>query len=173
MTSHLLLQETDTHRESHNVAVLFEANGVLILKRDYIPRVINQGPFFVGTVEADISDEEQNTFYDVQLFVLSFEDCVLFTFYSKERIHRDSIAGKVDEGHFKRGDNFVKLTEMSYEAFLRHQNDVEDLLPDKESCEESSDLDSEDESQADVVFGGIPLRTSSGRNVVRPDRLDL
>lgn len=166
-------RNTDTHRESHNVAVLFEANSVLILKRDYIPRVINQGPFFVGTVEADISDEEQNIFYDVQLFVPSFEDCVLFTFYGKERIHRDSIAGKVDEGHFERGDNFVKLTEMSYEAFLRHQNDVEDLLPDKESCEESSDLDSEDESQADVVFGGIPLRTSSGRNVVRPDRLDL
>ena len=166
-------RNTDTHRESHNVAVLFEANSVLILKCDYIPRVINQGPFFVGTVEADISDEEQNIFYDVQLFVPSFEDCVLFTFYGKERIHRDSIAGKVDEGHFERGDNFVKLTEMSYEAFLRHQNDVEDLLPDKESCEESSDLDSEDESQADVVFGGIPLRTSSGRNVVRPDRLDL
>ena len=161
-------RNTDTHRESHNVAVLFEANSVLILKCDYIPRVINQGPFFVGTVEADISDEEQNIFYDVQLFVPSFEDCVLFTFYGKERIHRDSIAGKVDEGHFERGDNFVKLTEMSYEAFLRHQNDVEDLLPDKESCEESSDLDLED-----VVFGGIPLRTSSGRNVVRPDRLDL
>ena len=146
------------------------------MKCDHVPGVINQGPFFVGTVEGDITDEEQNIFYDVQLFVPSFEDCVLFTLHGRERIHRDSIAGKVDEGHFERGDDFVKLTEMSYETFLRHQNDVEDLLPDKGSCEKTSDLDSEDESQADVtdlVFGRMPLRTSSGRSVVRPDRLDL
>lgn len=169
-------RNTDTQHESHNVAILFEVNSVLVLKRDHIPGVINQGPFFVGTVEADITDEEQTIFYDVQLFVPSFEDCVLFTLHGRERIHRDSIAGKVDEGHFERGDNFVKLTEMSYETFLRHQNDVQDLLQDKGSCEETSDLDSEDESQADVtdvVFGRMPLRTSSGRSVVRPDRLDL
>ena len=50
---------------------------------------------------------------------------------------------------------------------------MEDLLPDKGSCEEASDLDSEDESQADVVFERIPLGTSSGRSVIRPDRLEL
>jgi len=66
--------------------------------------------------------------------------------------HRDTIAGKVDIGHFQRGDNFVKLTEMSYETFLRYQNEVEDFLPAKGSYEETSDLDSEDESQAN---GGL------------------
>ena len=59
--------------------------------------------------------------------------------------------------------DFVKLTEVSYETFLRYQNDVEDLLPDKEGGEEDSDLDYDDyENPADVVFGGMPLRTTSG-----------
>ena len=44
---------------------------------------------------------------------------------------------------------------MSYETFLRYQSEVEDFLPDKGSCEETSDLDSEDESQVDMVFGRI------------------
>ena len=40
--------------------------------------------------------------------------------------------------------------------------------------EEDSDLDSDDdENPADVVFGGMPLRTISGRTVIRPNRLDL
>ena len=69
----------------------------------------------------------------------------------------------------------MKLMEVSYETFLRYQNDVEDLLPDKEGGEENSDLDSDDdENPADVVFGGMPLRTTtSGRTVIRPNRLDL
>ena len=51
---------------------------------------------------------------------------------------------------------------------------MEDLLPDKEGGEEDSDLDSDDdENPADVVFGGMPLRTTSGRTVIRPNRLDL
>ena len=119
----------------------------------YIRGTFNKGPFLVRTVEADISDEEQTNFCDVQLFVPSFEDFLLFTLNGKALIHRDAIAGKVDIGHFQRGDNFVKLTEMSCETFLRHQNEVENFLTDKGSCEETSDLDSEDESQADVVFG--------------------
>ena len=44
---------------------------------------------------------------------------------------------------------------------------------DVESCEEDSDQDSEDDSPADVVFGGMLLRTASGRPVIRPNRLDL
>ena len=40
--------------------------------------------------------------------------------------------------------------------------------------EEDSDLGSDDdENPADVVFGGMPLRTISGRTVIRPNRLDL
>ena len=69
------------------------------------------------------------------------------------------------------------MSEASYETFLRYQNDIEDLLPEREfeveSCEEDSDQDSEDDSPADVVFGGMLLRTASGRPVIRPNRLDL
>ena len=47
----------------------------------------------------------------------------------------------------------MKLIEVSYETFLRYQNDVEDLLPDKEGGEEDSDLNSDgDENPADVAF---------------------
>ena len=47
-----------------------------------------EGPFLVGTVEADISDEEQTDFCDVQLFAPSFEDCLLFTLNGKAKIHK-------------------------------------------------------------------------------------
>ena len=37
------------------------------------------GPFFVGIVIADVTDKEENSFCDIELFVSSFEDCLLFT----------------------------------------------------------------------------------------------
>ena len=81
---------------------------------------------------------------------------------------------KVGEEHFENGCDLVKLTEVSYETFLQYQNDVEDLLPDKEGGEEDSYFDShDDETPADVVFGGMPLRTTSGRTVICPNHLDL
>ena len=40
-----------------------------------------------------------------------------------------------------------RLAEVSYEPFLRYQNDMEDLLPEKEGCEKDSDIDSDDENQ--------------------------
>ena len=111
------------------------------------------------------------------MFVSSFEDCLLFTLSQVAetvRIHRDAIVGKVEEGHFEKGCDFVKLTEVSYETFLRYQNDVEDLLPEKEGGEKDSNIDSDDdEIPANVVFGGMPLCTTSGRIVIRPNRLDL
>ena len=40
-----------------------------------------------------------------------------------------------------------------------------------EGGEEDSDLDSDDdENPADIIFGGMPLRTTSGRTVIRPNR---
>jgi hypothetical protein len=84
-------RNTETRPEPHdvhNVAnILFEANSVLIVKRDHIRGTFSKGPFFVGTVEADISDEEPTNFCDVQLFVPSFEDCLLFTLNGKALIH--------------------------------------------------------------------------------------
>ena len=80
-------------------------------------------------------------------------------------IHRDAIVGKVGEGHFQREGNVLKLTEVTYETFLLYQNDMEDFLPEKESCGE--------DSHPDVVFGGMPSRTATGRTIIRPNRLDL
>ena len=165
---------TEIEQEAVRGAILFEANSVVVVKRDHIRGYPNRGPFFVGIVVADVTDKEENSFCDIELFVSSFEDCLLFTLNESVRIHRDAIVSKVGEEHFEKGCDFVKLTEVSYETFLRYQNDVEDLLPDKEGGEENSDLDSYDgENPADVVFGGMPLRTTSGRTVIRPNRLDL
>ena len=82
---------------------------------------------------------------------LHFEDCLLFTLNESVRIHLDAIVSKVEEGC-----DFVKLMEVSYETFLRYQNDVEDLLPEKEGGEKNRDIDSDDdENPADVVFLGM------------------
>ena len=83
--------------------------------------------------------------------------------------------GKVEEGHSQKETNVLKLSKASYKTFLRYQNDIEDLLPEREvkSCEEDSDQVCEDDSPADVVFGGMLLRTASGRPFIRPNRLDL
>ena len=129
----------------------------------------------MGSILTDISNKKLNSLCKIQLFVPSFEDCLLFRLHGRVSIHRNGIVGKVEEGYFQRETNVLKLSEASYETFLRYQNDIEDLLPERdvESCEEDSDQDSEDDSPADVVFGGMLLRTASGRPVIRPNRLDL
>ena len=56
------------------------ANSVVVVKRDHIRGYPNRGPFFVGIVIADVTDKEENSFCDIELFfVSSFEDCLLFT----------------------------------------------------------------------------------------------
>ena len=159
---------TEIEQEAVRGAILFEANSdnsVVVDKRDHIRGYPDRGPLFVGIVVADVTDKEENSFCDIEFFV----SCLLFTLNESVRIHRDAIVSKVGEEHFAKGCGFVKLTEVSYETFLRYQNDVEDLLPDKEGGEEDSELDSDDgENPADVVFGGMPLRTTSGRTAIRP-----
>ena len=81
----------------------------------------------------------------------------------------------MEEGHFEKGCDFVKLTEVSYETFLRYQNDVEDLLPEKEGGEQDSGIDSDDydDNPADMVFGGMPIHTTSGRTDICSNCLNL
>lgn len=85
--------------------------------------------------------------------------------------------GKREEGHFHGEGNVLKLSEASYETFHRF-TDVnmvtKTILPDREvgSCE-GSEQDSKDDSPVHEVLGGMPLRTASGRPVIRPSRLDL
>ena len=72
------------------------------------------GPFFVGIVVADVTGKEENSFCDIELFVSSFEDYLLFTLNESARIHRDAIVSKVGGKQFEKGCDFVKLTEVSY-----------------------------------------------------------
>ena len=77
------------------------ANSVVVVKRDHIRGYPNRGPFFVGIVVADVIDKEENSFCDIELFVSSFEDCLLFTLNESARIHRDAIVSeKGCERHF-------------------------------------------------------------------------
>ena len=115
---------TEIEQEAVRGAILFEANKRQIVKRDHIRGYPNRGLFFVGIVVADVTDKEENSFCDIELFVSSFEDCLLLTLNESVRIHRDAIVSKVGEEHFEKGCDFVKLTEVSYETFLRYQNDA-------------------------------------------------
>ena len=86
---------TEIEQEAVSGAILFEANSVVVVKRDHIRGYPNRGPFFVGIVVADVTDKEENSFCDIELFVSSFEDCRLFTLNESARIHRDAIVSKV------------------------------------------------------------------------------
>ena len=74
---------TEIEQEAVRGAILFEAksdNSVVVVKRDHIRGCPNKEPFFVGIVIAGVTDKEENSFCDIELFfVSSFEDCLLFT----------------------------------------------------------------------------------------------
>ena len=81
-TYNLTARETEVTEIEHGAvsgAILFQANSVVVVKRDHICGYPNKGPFFVGNVIADVTDMEENSFCDTELFVSSFEDCFLFT----------------------------------------------------------------------------------------------
>ena len=93
-------------------------------------------------------------------------------FFSCRCFFRLSLDGLSERGTTRSLD-FVKSADVSYETFLRYQNDIEDLLPEKEGCGKDSDIDSDDENPADLVLGGMPLRMTLGRTVICPKHLDL
>ena len=86
---------TNIEQEVVRGAILFEVNSVVVAKPDHIRGYRNRGPFFVGIVVADVTDKEENSFCDIELFVSSFEDCLLFTLNESARIHRGAIVSKV------------------------------------------------------------------------------
>ena len=132
---------TEIEQEAVRGAILFEAksdNSVVVVKRDHVRGYLNRGPFFVAIVVADVTDKAENSFCDTELFDSAFEDCLLFTLNESARIHRDAIVSKVGEEHFEKGCDFVKLTEVSCETFLRYQNDVEDLFQTKKAVKRTA-----------------------------------
>lgn len=88
-------------------------------------------------------------------------------------MHRDAVFCTVDETEIETGRCNIKLSEEAYETLLSELHDVEDLLPEGESCEEASDEEMDEENNSNVLVEARPLRTSSGRMVFRLNRLDL
>ena len=60
-----------------------------------------------------------------------------------------------------------------YGTLLSDLHDVVDLLPEGESCEETSNQESEEENATQVSTETRPVRTLHGKTVIRPNRLDL
>ena len=157
-------------------AVLFQANSVLIVKRDYIRRqsgVATSGPFFIGSLETDVTEEDHESYFDLQFDVPSFQDCLNFIHHRKVNVHRDAVICTVDETEIQTGYCFIKLSEETYETLLSELHDVEDLLPEDEGCEEAREEESDEERNSNVLVEARPLGTLCGRMVFRPNRLDL
>ena len=102
----------------------------------------------------------------------TFEDCLEFKYYEDVNVHHDSILRIVDANYFDQQQGSVKLSENYYEQLLNNIRNVEDLLPEVQESQRDKDDDSDDEDVG-VYVESTPMRTSSGRTVVRPNRLDL
>ena len=136
---------------------------MLVVKHDHIREVSTNCPFFIGCVETDVTDNDENSYFDIQIYVPTFEDCLHFIYHKKCNVHRDAVISIADEKALQKGEDFIKLSEELYEQFLNELHDIADLLPEGESC------DSDDESDEEYT----PVQTSSGRRVIPPNRLDL
>jgi len=76
-------------------ACLFEASRAVVVKRDHIRGITLRGHFFVGSILTDVSGKELNSLScEIQLFVRSFEDCLLFRLHGRVSIHRHGIVTK-------------------------------------------------------------------------------
>ena len=157
-------------------AILFQANSVLIVKRDHIRRqsgVATSGPFFIGSLETDVTEDDHESYFDLQFYVPSFQDCLNFIHHRKVNVHRDAVICTVDETEIQTGYCFIKLLEETYETLSSELHDVEDLLPEGEGCEEASEEESDEERTSNALVEARPLGTLCGRMVFRPNRLDL
>ena len=93
-------------------AILFQANSVLIVKRDHIQRqsgVATSGPFFIGSLETDVTEDDHESYFDLQFYVPSFQDRSNFIHHRKVNVHRDAVICTVDETEIQTGYCFIKL----------------------------------------------------------------
>ena len=142
------------------VLFLFQSGAVLVVKHDHIRVVSTNGPFFIGWVETDVTDTNEYSYFDIQVYVPTFEDCSHFTYHKKSDVHCDAVISIADEKALQKGEDFIKFSEELYEQLLSELHDIADLLPEGESC------DSDDESDEEYT----PVQTSSGRRVIPPNR---
>ena len=70
------------------------------MKRDHIRRqsgVATSGPFFIGSLESDVTEDDHESYFDLQFYVPSFQDCLKFIHHRKVNVHRDAVICTVDE----------------------------------------------------------------------------
>ena len=94
-------------------AILFQANSVLIVKRDHIRRqsgVATSGPFFIGSLKTDVSEDDHESYFDLQFYVPSFQDCLNFIHHGKVNVHRDAVICAINETEIQTGHYFIKLS---------------------------------------------------------------
>lgn len=155
---------------------LFQMDTVVVVK-DHIRGVSVSGPFFVGVVISDVPEDEHSPCFDIKLFVPTFEDCLEFQFHGDVNIHRDNVLRIVDSNDFEQQSTSLKLSEKFYEELLNDLRNVEDLLPEAQDSRSSDEeFQESDDEHINVYVEStpiLPMRTSSGRTVVRPNRLDL
>ena len=156
--------------------ILFQENSVLIVKCDHIrrqSRVATSGPFFIGSLETDVTEDDHESYFDLQFCVPSFQDCLNFIHHRKVNVHRDAVICTIDETEIQTGYCFTKLSQETYETLLSELHDIKDLLPEGEGYEEASEEESDKECNSNVLVAARPLGTLCGRMVFRPNRLDL
>ena len=149
---------------------------VLIVRRDHIQcqsGVATSGPFFIGGLETDVTEDNHESYFDLQFYTPSFQDCLNFIHHRKVKVHSDAVICTVDETEIQTGYCFIKLSEETYETLLSELHVVEDLLPEGEGCEEASEEESNEERNSNVLVEARPLGTLCSRMVSRLNRLDL
>ena len=124
-----------------------------IVKRDHIQRqsgVATSSPFFIGSLETDVTEDDHESYFDLQFYVPSFKDCLNFIHHRKVNVHCDAVICTVDKTEIQTGYCFIKLSEETYETLLSELHNVEDILPEGEGCEEASEEESDEERNSNV-----------------------
>ena len=98
--------------------ILFQANSVLIVKCDHIRRqsgVATSGPFFIGSLKTDVTEDDHESYFDLQFYVPSFQDCLNFIHHGKVNVHHDAVICTINETEIQTGHCFKNLSEETYE----------------------------------------------------------
>ena len=98
-TPRLARTESIAHSGAACRAILFEANSVLIVNI-HIRRqsgLATSGPFFTGSLETDATEDDHESYFDLQFYVPSFQDCLNFIHHRIVNVHRDAVICTVDE----------------------------------------------------------------------------
>ena len=102
-------------------AILFQANSVLIVKRDHIRRqsgVATSGPFFIGSLKTDVTEDDHESYFDLQFYVPSFQDCLNFIHHGKVNVHRDAVISTVNKTEIQTGHCFIKLSLRKHNIYI-------------------------------------------------------